>query len=238
MNKPNPKNFSNFKSYANAVRQWYTNKPYNVTNSVNVFTNALRNYYKNRAGPSNVNSVIARELSKLYGSPSISMRTKLQPPVNKRHRLHARSFEIQRDLLKNSLRRMIMNERAIQLLTGPPENKGNRGANARMHAMKMGPVVNSLRRAMKTIFTNTGMYTGPNKRYLVLRKPNGSTVFMNRKGTWRPYTNQTSLHYTKLPGFDTKSITRPLINLTAWRNVNGSVWIFVDGKWHKVKLNK
>ena len=96
----------------------------------------------------------------------------------------------------------------------------SRAANARMHAMQMGPVINALRRAMRSVYKPVGgVIGGKLQRYTLFRKPNGSVVYMNKKGIWQPYV-PTEL-YTNF--------------LQTWYNANGSAWIFIDGKWHQLK---
>jgi hypothetical protein len=256
VNKPNPANYGTFRQYANAVRQWYINKPVQWnTNTVNTFTNALQNYFRTRGGPSNTNVVIARELQKLFEEHNrlSKLRWTLPPPNNLNNILKAlvrienklrknavkNDFLEARNELKNKLRRQITNERALKLVSSrpPSENNNRRGTNLRMKVMQLGPVVNALQRAMKTIWTNTGK-----KKFLkegrwihhpaILRKPNGSTVYMNTRGVYHNFPNSNNMSYMN------NKNKLWLKNLTTWRNTNGTIWVWVNGAWHKFSLKK
>ena len=226
VNKPKPANYTNFRTYANAVRAWYLNKPLNYsTNTLTLFTNALQNFFRERGGPSNQQNMINREVEKLYKRYDEIGKQWALPPNERRPNFYAREGQMEhklrkpstrpaflglnvstnKQIVKNEVRRRAMNEIAVgQFMKAFGNSKYN-------------TIRNALLKAMRKAWTNTGKtVTGMGGNRKILRKPSGNTTFLlNNK--WTPY----------VP-----------INLTTFRNANGSIWVFVDGKWYKVQTKK
>ena len=216
VNKPRPKNYANFRSYANAVRAWYLNKPLNTTNTLKIFTNALENFFRERGGPSTQQNMIAREVENLYKTHNLLQKKWFEP--NKPHNFYRKESKLRSKLakhlfvtnnvntnlkkIKNTVRRRTMDEIAAgQFMKAFGNSKYN-------------TIRNVLLKKLRTAWTNTGKTTLNRK---VLRKPNtGNTVYF-KNNKWVPYVPE---------------------NLTTFRNTNGSIWVFYEGKWHKVNTTK
>jgi len=193
------------------------NKPINAENTLNLYTNALQNFFRERGGPSNQQNMINREVENIYKKYNVLRKKWFEP--NRPENFYAKESRMSRKLakgpfstnlyynlknIKNKVRRRTMNEIAAgQFMKAFGNSKYN-------------TIRNTLVKKLRTAWTNTGRKTNSSK---ILRNPNtGNTYYFNNVSKrWNIYTPA---------------------NLTTFRNTNGSVWVFVGGKWYKVHTNK
>jgi hypothetical protein len=248
VNKPHPKNYPNFRSYANAVRQWYLNKPTNKTNTINLFTNSLHNYFRERGGPSNTNEIIAREVEKIYKAINAANKNakrwiklpsgQVGPSIQKSRKLHnlrikgkaknnVTYYDENKRMreLKNTIRRRTANENAVKTFNKIFQQKtGN----------PLGPAHNVLLKKLKTAWTPTGKFKNKRRKRPLFRNPaNGSVWYMNTNGVWRNMTgpNRPNMPSKTYVPHGSHSFNY-LKNVNVWQNENGSVWVYMNGKWH------
>jgi len=245
VNKPQPKDYANFRSYANAVRRWYLNKPTNKTNTINLFTNSLHNYFRERGGPSNTDEIIAREVEKIYeaiNAANKNAQKEAKKPCTPTPKYHAykliknkgkvKKNEIYYDQhermqrLKNAIRRRTANETAVKMFNKIFQQKTG---------TSLGPAHNVLLKKLKTAWTPTGKFKNSRRKRPLFRNPaNGSVWYMNTNGVWRNMTGPNR------PNMPSKTYMNPgahsfnhLKNVNVWKNENGSVWVYMNGKWHR-----
>jgi hypothetical protein len=233
VNKPQPKNYSNFGSYSNAVRQWYLNKPKQSTNTLQLFTNALQNYFREHGGPSNQQNMINREVIKLYKSLNNFIKTKIgqRPnaaihekyynmiyklkiqPYNSLYKVHENLKKIKRKLQLQSVNNSSLKtfSKIFEKETGTP----------------LGPAYNIIKKKL-TSWKPTGKYANWAKESKILRNPNtGNVGYMTSSGKWVRWNNSHPHYYG--PGNNPVYLK----NLNIWRNEDGTIWVHINGKWRK-----
>jgi len=236
VNKPQPKNFANFQSYANAVRQWYLNKPLQSTNTLQLFTNALQNYFQERAGPSNQQNMVHREVIKMYKSLNNLIKNKSGTRVN--DPWHGRLVQKLKKSPHNSNYQVRENLRKIKRnLHLPSTNNASLKTFSKIFeketGIPLGPAYNIIKKQL-TSWKPTGRYVNLGPEIPLLRHPNtGNIGFMTGYGRWKRWENsQHRRHY-----FDPeRARSNYLRNLNIWRNEDGTLWVHINGKWRKLNF--
>lgn len=230
--RPDPKNFTNFRTYANTLRRWYLNKPYNVsTNRLTSYQQWLANYFQVHGSSSstNIGNIVNREVEKLfkvYSGPMTDtnrnrMANKLGPSWYEKPPVYGRYGGLDNlRRAKNIVRRRTSNE-----------------ISARTLMKKFNTInLNTWMKYLNKVWVPTGKKKGWNLP--MVRKPTGHVMYMNKKGEWQPFParpNVFNYENRKYKNYGTNQILNPS---TIWTNNNGTQWAFMNGQWVKLKVLK
>jgi len=236
VNKPQPKDYSNFQSYANAVRQWYLNKPQQNTNSLQLFTNALHNYFRERGGPSNQQNMVQREVIKMYKSLNNVVKNHRRVPetyykmlkkLKTRPRNNMGTVHENLKKFKRNLRLSSTNNASLKTFSKIFEKETG---------TQLGPAYNILKKKL-TSWKPTGKYLNWSQQIKLLRHPNtGNIGFMSSDGNWYRWANSHRRGMYFEPKGANRNQTKYLRNLNIWRNEDGILWVHINGKWYRIKL--
>jgi hypothetical protein len=182
--------------------------------------------------------MINREVEKIYAALNAAKKNykrNIEKGLNlniMRRKAYIHSFEspyLQNEwmlVLKNAIRRRTANEIAMKTFNKIFQEKTG---------TPLGPAHNVLLKKLKTAWTPTGRFKNKRQKLPLFRNPvNGSVLYMNTNGVWRNMTGPNR------PNMPSKTYIQPgtsffnyLKNVNVWQNKNGSVWVYMNGKWHR-----